>query len=74
MRLETFGYLLIALGLLIALSSCAPKDDTDPPDGRSGMSLHTDHLTGCQYLAKPFGGITPRVDGKSRHVGCKETQ
>jgi hypothetical protein len=49
----------------------APKDDTDPPDGRSGMVPRIDQRTGCQYLTIPFGGITPRVDAAGRHVGCK---
>lgn len=71
MRYENLGALVLFAALIVGLSSCQPKDDTDPHDGRSGMSLHTDHLTGCQYLSKPFGGITPRVDGEGRHVGCR---
>lgn len=68
-----FACVLLALLIAASLSAgCNPKDDTDPPEGRSGLALHTDALTGCQYLAKPFGGITPRVDGKGRHLGCKE--
>jgi hypothetical protein len=64
---------LALLGAFVLVASCAtPKDDTDPPHSRSGLALHTDHLTGCQYLAKPLGGITPRVDGKGRHLGCKD--
>lgn len=66
------GPALIFVGLLLMLSYFNPKDDTDPPDGRSGIALHVDHLTGCQYLAKSLGGITPRLDGKGRHVGCKD--
>lgn len=44
----------------------APYDDTDPPGGRSGITLFTDDLTGCQYLGSPFGPTTPRLgaDGK----------
>lgn len=43
------------------------KDDTDPPNGRSGLTLYTDNLTGCQYLAIHYNsGLTPRMgkDGK----------
>lgn len=58
-----------AFGMLI--SRCAPKDDTDPPDGRSGMVIYTDHLTGCQYLARPLGGVTPRLDAQGRQLGCR---
>lgn len=60
-----FSLLIIGLGKILPSS----RDDTDPPDGVSGMSLHTDHKTGCQYVAK--GGITPRLDGSGKHVGCK---
>lgn len=64
------GLFVIVLGITL-LGRCAPRDDTDPPGERSGMSLYIDHRTGCQYLGIPFGGITPRVDGAGRHVGCK---
>jgi hypothetical protein len=56
------------LVIYFGIDKLNPKDDTDPPDGRSGMSLHTDALTGCQYLAVPFSGMTPRLDGSGRHV------
>ncbi len=39
----------------------AKTDSTDSPDRRSGMTLHTDYLTGCQYLSRN-GGITPRLN------------
>lgn len=48
-----------------------PRDDSDPPDGRSGLRPLTDNLTGCQYLKTPGGGITPRLDGRGRQVGCR---
>lgn len=64
--------LLIFLALLAVVSACSPRDDTDPTGWRrSGMTLFTDNMTGCQYLGRPFGGITPRLDGAGRHVGCK---
>ncbi len=62
-------------GLLIFQSCSGPVDSTDPPDGRSGLSLFTDHQTGCQYLGlrgiNGGGGIIPRLDGQGRHVGCR---
>jgi hypothetical protein len=64
----------VGLGVFaFAVSSCTDqeKDNTDPLDGRSGLYLRTDSLTGCQYLSEPRGGITPRPDGAGRHVGCK---
>ena len=58
--------------VLLASQPVRPLDDSDAPDGtRSGMRPLTDHLTGCQYLASGFGGITPRIDGQSHHVGCR---
>lgn len=50
----------------------APKDDTDPPEGRSGMVLRIDAGTGCQYLSNGglFGrsALTPRVDADGVHM------
>ena len=45
------------------------RDSTDTGEwftDRSQMRLHTDELTGCQYLSIRGGGITPRLgrDGK----------
>ncbi len=48
-------------GLLITVLF-VPRDATDPPAGRSGMALSTDHETGVQYLRAPGGGITPRLN------------
>ena len=50
-----------------------PYDDTDDIESgvRSGMVLYTDNLTGCQYLKGSFfAELTPRVNGKGRHIGC----
>lgn len=67
----TMAYIFIALAgaviLLLELFSPAPLNDSDTPDKRSGASVITDGLTGCQYLkVSSSGGITPRlgVDGK----------
>lgn len=42
------------------------RDDSDPPGSRSGLGVFVDHRTGCHYLSRPFGGLTPRLgrDGK----------
>lgn len=69
---------LFWIGVLSVLSGaikCARAyDNTDNEETgeRSGMELCIDHLTGCHYLCKPFGGITPRLDGDGKHVGCRE--
>jgi len=50
------------------------KDDTDPFKGRSGLSVYTDALTGCQYLKGGLiGGITPRLDASGKQV-CQTAQ
>lgn len=40
---------------------------------RSGLKLHTDYLTGCQYLQAPNGGLTPRLDATGGHI-CTANQ
>lgn len=72
--LRTLGLsLMVGATLLLALigllSVITPYDATDPPGGRSGMGLHTDHETGCQYLSR--SGITPRLDAAGQHMGCR---
>lgn len=68
--------LLIACALVvlfsIALDKTVPYDDTDDASNgvRSGMMIYTDHYTGCQYLGKLFGGVTPRLSRKGEHMGC----
>jgi len=65
---------LIALGsfvIVLALYAIGHYD-RDATDGaeRSGLKLHHDAQTGCQYLSAINGGLTPRmVSGK--HMGCK---
>lgn len=67
--------LAIAIGFWAVFSLLAgiliPRDDSDSPESRSGLTLRTDHKTGCQYLESKFSGLTPRVDGNGAHVGCK---
>jgi hypothetical protein len=48
------------------------RDDTDGAwPHRSGVNVATDAATGCQYLLTRDGGITPRVDAKSKQLGCR---
>lgn len=83
MELETFKKLTRWIGKWVAMAIALTwiigqtplgRDDSDSGtwgSGRSGMKPMTDALTGCQYLHAPSGGITPRLDGKGRHVGCR---
>lgn len=66
-----FAMMAIILG---ALAPAPPKDNTDPAEGRSQMGLHTDCLTGLQYLTARGGGITPRLGNDGNQIvdrtGC----
>ena len=67
-----FNYILSVIVFLILLSilfNPPEKDSTDPIDGgRSGMALHTDAMTGCQYLSTPLGGIVERKNKDGQQV------
>ncbi|HEY4531499.1 MAG TPA: hypothetical protein VIG97_14450 [Luteimonas sp.] len=63
----------LAVFFLVALiGRCTPRDDTDPPNGRSGMGLRIDHRTGCHYLTTLSllgeAAITPRLDRTGRQI------
>lgn len=64
---------MFAAGAVIVFTlAFNPTDDSDAPDGaRSGVIVRTDYRTGCQYLETADGGITPRMDGSARQVGCR---
>lgn len=69
-NLVFFGLSLIVASYVLDFT--APHDDTDPPGGRSGVRLITDHATGCQYLSTGMlGSITPRIDSDYMHRGCR---
>jgi hypothetical protein len=58
--------------ILCAFLVARPTNATDARRlDRSGMSLHTDHETGCQYLSALLGGITPRLAPDGSHMGCR---
>ena len=71
MLLEFIGLCVVLIGFVAALGACGSMvsksrsnsyDDTDPPGGRSGLVVLTDHLTGQQYLSSAkHGGLTPRL-------------
>lgn len=42
--------------------------DSMDSESRSGLGLHTDNLTGCQYLSSPYGGLVPRFDNDGTHI------
>lgn len=58
-------YILTTMALFVLLWVVGKtdwnKDDTDPANGRSGLAVKIDSLTGCQYLESPRG-LTPRLN------------
>ena len=55
-----------------ALRGNMKTDATDrSKDERSGLKLHTDYGTGCQYLSAVRGGVFPRIDTDGvKQMGC----
>src|SRR5574343_266059 len=78
--LKDFVWWLLTWGAVVFWAAAAldltplGRDDSDPGawGPRSGVSVRTDALTGCQYLEGGRGGLIPRVDGAGRHVGRSE--
>jgi len=59
--MNRYAYCCILAIIIVAfVNFFAPKDDTDPIDGRSGLSIYTDNLTGVQYVGNS-NGLTVRV-------------
>lgn len=64
------GIVLLAVGI-VAFNHLSPRDSSDTETERSGMTVRTDALTGCQYLESSKGFLTPRLDGDNMPV-CGE--
>ena len=59
----------------VTVNFLLPYDNSDDIENkiRSGMSVYTDHLTGCQYLSLGrFNALTPRYKNDSEQAGCKD--
>lgn len=65
---------IIAFVFLLTLVLNFFKVGWDSTDGesRSGLGLHTDNLTGCQYLSSPHGGLVPRFGNDGVHLCNKQ--
>jgi hypothetical protein len=62
------AFVIIAAITVIAVS-LPQRDDSDTADVRSGMSIHRDALTGCEYFSRGFfGGLTPRMNREGKQV------
>lgn len=66
---------IVVLVFFLTLMSNFFKVGWDSTDGesRSGLGLHTDNLTGCQYLSSPRGGLVPRSDKNGTHI-CNQQE
>lgn len=63
-----FGVSVVVL--LLIMDYVRPYDNTDNGKERSGLTIRTDNLTGCQYLSTPSGGLTPRMDQSGTYQIC----
>ena len=63
-----FGVSVVVL--LLIMDYVRPYDNTDYGKERSGLTIRTDNLTGCQYLSTPSGGLTPRMDQSGTYQIC----
>lgn len=70
--------ILAIIIIIILLSHPGPRlfkyDDSDDKINkkRSGFSVYTDYLTGCQYLSTPLGFLTPRLDKEGKIICIKK--
>lgn len=71
---EILKNILLMLGItyiaVSLLGTLVPRDTTDPVDGRSGLIIYTDNLTGCEYLGLSLKGLTPRMTKEGIQI-CK---
>lgn len=65
------AYLVMGAYLTFPMPGSPARDDSDGRT-RSGMGVHTDCLTGLQYLSSPRGGLTPRLGADGKQIMNKE--
>jgi hypothetical protein len=65
---DLFRLLGLVFLLILVLDFFKVGWDSTDGESRSGLDLHTDNLTGCQYLSSPRGGLVPRVDKEGTHI------
>lgn len=65
--------ILVGVALSTAIGFISGDFDKDSTDGqeRSGLKLHRDQLTGCEYLSTLKGSLYPRLTGDGSQSGCK---
>lgn len=68
-------YIIFALIIVIILCLWPrPYDSSDNPETqqRSGMRIHVDHETGCEYL-DVGSSLTPRLDSDGKQI-CRKSK
>ena len=65
------GLWMIAFFIISVIYNSSPigRDSTDGEE-RSGLKIHVDNLTGCQYLSVSGGGLYKRLSAEGYHIGC----
>lgn len=68
-----FGFVLVGVFLIQGfLNLIGYGMDSTDGQKRSGMALHVDNATGCEYLSVSGGGIAQRFDANGEHKGCRK--
>lgn len=65
------AWVVVTCGMLL---TGIDRDDSDPENTgqRSGLTVYTDHRTGCQYLSTgKRQALTPRNGADYEQVGCR---
>lgn len=67
-KIDLFWVVVLVFFLTLVLNFFKIGWDNTDGDKRSGLGLHTDNLTGCQYLSSPHGGLVPRFGNDGVHL------
>lgn len=62
-----------SIALAAALIINPPWNSSDGFGNKSGMTIHTDNLNGCQYLSRS-NSLTPRLDTDGKQICTKLTK
>ena len=65
---DLFRLIIFVFLLTLVLNFFKVGWDSTDGESRSGLGLHTDNLTGCQYLSSPRGGLVPRFGNDGSHL------
>lgn len=65
---DLFWIVVFVFFLTLLLNFFKVGWDSTDGESRSGLGLHTDNFTGCQYLSSPHGGLVPRFDSTGKHI------